>query len=183
MKQKSLVIVTMGLCWIGAASLAFCADVAGTVLSDQGDPVPTVRIIAQAPAGKIVNQAVSDANGKYQITGLDPGTYTYTLDPLQTRFKGGTAVSYLSSKGLTINWKVALSKPALALASEGTETAQAGDPFGFSDTEFASLVLGGAGVVGAGVVGGYGAAGGFSSSSNNSGSGGFTSTGPASPAQ
>jgi hypothetical protein len=162
MLHKSWIMMAIGVFLLSTASLAFCADIVGTVLSDRGDPVQAVRIIAQTLAGKIVKQAVPDGSGKYQITGLDPGTYTYALDPLQTGFKGGTVVSYLGSKGMTINWKVSGSTPAIAFASEGTEVAQAGDPFGFSDREFASIVVLGASVAGGAAVLGYGAAGGFS---------------------
>ncbi len=147
---------------LATASLALCADIGGTVSDTQGNPVQGVQITAQTPAGKVVAQAVTRANGKYQIGGLDPGTYDYALNPLQTGFKAGTAVSDLGPKGLTINWKLSGTAPAIALASEGTEVALAGDPFGFSPLAFTALVgLGVAGIA-AGVVGGYGAAGGFS---------------------
>jgi hypothetical protein len=149
---------------VAAASMALCADIVGTVLDTHGKPVQGIQITAGGPAGKMVAQAVTSAVGKYHLSSLDPGTYDYVLNPLQTGFKGGTAVSYLGIKGLTIDWKVSAKAPAIALASVGTEVPLAGDPFGFSAGEFASLVVLAAGGVAAGVVGGYGAAGGFSSS-------------------
>ena len=162
---KIAVTAITALLVLATASLALCADIVGTVSDTQGNPIPGIQITAQTPTGNVVSQGLTGANGKYQISGLDPGTYNYVLNPLQTGFKGGTAVSDLNSKGLTIDWKLSPTAPAIAMASEGTEVAMAGDPFGFSAGEFAALVgLTVAGVAG-GVVGGYGAAGGFSSSS------------------
>jgi Carboxypeptidase regulatory-like domain len=162
MIRKLAVTAITALLAVTTASLALGADVVGTVSDTQGNPVQGVQITAQTPAGNVVAQALTSANGKYQISGVAPGTYDYALNPLQTGFKAGTAVSDLGPKGLTINWKLSPTAPAIALASEGTEVALAGDPFGYSPEEFAALVgLGVAGIA-AGVVGGYGAAGGFS---------------------
>ena len=152
---------TIGLLVLATASMALCADIVGTVSDTQGNPIQGVQITAQTRAGNVVGQAFSGANGKYQITGIDPGTYDYLLNPLNTGFKAGSGVSALNSKGLTINWKLSPTAPALALASEGTEVALAGDPFGFSASEFASLLVLTAGGVAASAVGGYAAPGGF----------------------
>ncbi len=164
MMQKLTAAAVTALFVLATASLALCADIVGTVSDAQGNPVQGVQITAQTPTGKVVAQALASANGKYQIRGLNAGTYDCALNPLQTGFKAGTAVSDLGPKGLTINWKLSPTAPAIALASEGTEVALAGDPFGYSAGEFAALVVLAAGGVAAGVVGGYGAAGGFSSS-------------------
>jgi hypothetical protein len=164
MGKKAVTAITAWFV-LASATLAFCADVVGTVSDAQGNPIPRVQITAQTPTGNVVSQGLTGANGKYQINGLNPGTYDYVLNPLKTGFKGGTAVSNLDAKGLTINWKLSPTAPPIAMASEGTDVAMAGDPFGYSAGEFASLVVLAAGGVAAGVVGGYGAAGGFSSNS------------------
>ncbi len=165
MTQRLAATAIIALFVLAPASLALCADIAGTVSDSQGNPVRGVQITVQAPAGHMVAQAVTSADGKYQISGLNPGTYDYALNPLQTGFKAGTAISFLSFKGLTINWKLSSKAPAIALASEGTEVALEGDPFGMTWPEFVGLVGGTIGAVAGGVVGGYAAAGGFSSSS------------------
>ncbi|MBF6571120.1 MAG: carboxypeptidase regulatory-like domain-containing protein [Candidatus Binataceae bacterium] len=163
MRKLAITAIT-ALFVLANASLALCAEIVGTVSDTQGNPVQGVQITAQTSAGRVVGQAFSSANGKYQITQINPGTYDFLLNPLQSGFKAGSGVADLNSKGLTINWKLSPTAPALALASEGTEVALAGDPFGYSAGEFAALLVLAAGGVAAGVVGGYGAAGGFSSS-------------------
>lgn len=143
----------------------FCADVVGSVSDTQAHPVVNVKISVRNTAGQVVGQAQTDAEGHYQIAGLASGTYKYVLDAGTSGFKGGEAVAYLGPKGLTINWKLSPTGPAIALASEGTAIAMAGDPFGFSPLGFAGLVAGGVLVVAGGTIGGYAAAGGFSGSS------------------
>ena len=161
MKRLIVTILGIGFSFFIAVS-AICADVSGVVMDSQGHPVNGVKIAVQDPAGKFLNQAITDSKGHYAINGLSPGTYDYILEPLATGFKGGNAVSYLDSKGLTINWKVSNTGDAVALATEGGQQTLAGDPFGLSMGEFASVVVLGTAGVAAGVVGGYGAAGGFS---------------------
>jgi hypothetical protein len=167
MKQIVLT-VGLGLAFVLAASSAFCAEVVGTITDLQGHPVSGVKIGAQNSAGKVVGQAIANANGHYAIGELSPNTYNYTLDPLATGFKGGSAVSYLDSSGLIVDWKVSNTNDATALARQGNKQVLAGDPFGLSMEEFTSVVVLGTAAIAAGVVGGYGAAGGFSSSPSGS---------------
>jgi len=164
--RKLAVAAITALFVLATASLALCADIVGTVSDTQGNPVAGVQIAAQTVAGKVVAQVLTQADGKYKIPGLDTGTYDCKLNPLKTGFKGGNASAQLGSKGLTINWKLSPTAPAIALAGEGTEVALAGDPFGMTWPEFVGVVGGTVGTVAAGVVGGYGAAGGFSDNSH-----------------
>src|SRR6266851_7495823 len=142
--------------------VAVCASVVGIISDTKDHPVNAVEIAAQNSAGKVFGRAKSDLQGHYQITGLAPGTYQFVLNPLATGLKGGSGVSYLDPKGLTINWKASAHAMALAMANPGIPGQIAGDPFGYSPGEFAALVTLGAGVIAAAVIGGYGAAGGFS---------------------
>jgi hypothetical protein len=116
----------------------------------------------------VAGRAVTDASGKYWITGLKSDTYHYVLDPLQSGYKGGNAVSYLDSEGLTLDWKISRTAQAIALASPGSsELGFARDPFGLTAGQFAGVVLAGASVLSGVVVGGVSAAGGFGSSSSS----------------
>ncbi|MBF6569640.1 MAG: carboxypeptidase regulatory-like domain-containing protein [Candidatus Binataceae bacterium] len=163
MTRKLLGTMIASLFLLATATPVLCADVVGMVSDLRGNPVPGVQIAAKTVAGKVVERALTTADGKYKLPGLDTGTYDYELNPLQTGFKGGDAVSYLDSKGITINWKLSDASNAVALATQGAGETLAGDPFGLTMGEFASVVVLGTAAAAAGAVGGYGAAGGFSS--------------------
>ena len=167
--MKRLIVFTVGsgLLFLITGSAAFCAEVTGVISDLQGHPVSGVQIVVKDLAGKLSGQALADAKGHYAISGLSPNTYNYVLDPLTTRFKGGSVVAALDANGLTIDWKVSDLNSALALAKQGSAAVLAGDPFGLSMDEFAGVVLLGTAVVAGGVIGGYAAAGGFSSSSSS----------------
>ena len=145
---------------------AFCADVVGVVTDSQGQPIANIRIIARNMSNNASSEARSKANGRYQIPRLLPGVYKYTLDPGASGFKGSDAVSYLGSKGLTIDWQLSATNEAIALASDGAGSMLAGDPYGFTEQEYATIVAGSAALVTGGVLGGLAASGEFSGSSS-----------------
>jgi Carboxypeptidase regulatory-like domain len=166
--RKLLAMTGAGL-FLATASVALCADIVGRVSDLNDAPMQGVQIVVKDAGSKTLAKVATDGHGRYQITGLTPGSYDYVLDPLGTSFKGGTAAAYLDDKGLTINWKVSASNPAVALATEGTGNAfVAGDPFGLSSKAFTAAVASGVGLVAGGVIGGYAAAGGFSGPSSPS---------------
>jgi hypothetical protein len=156
--------LALGLMVLGFTSQpAWCASVVGAVADAQGHPVANVLIKVQNPAGKLISQATTDLKGQYKIAGLTPGKYEYLLDPGTTGFKPGSAVSYLDTNGMTINWKLSPNASAIALANQGTQVALAGDPLGMTWPGFLgfdALVAAGLG----GTIGGVAAVGGFSSS-------------------
>ena len=59
----------------GSASVALCADVSGTVSDAVGKAVAQIKLSATDSSGKSAGSALTDVSGKYQITGLAPGTY------------------------------------------------------------------------------------------------------------
>jgi Carboxypeptidase regulatory-like domain len=145
---------------------AFCAEIVGVITDSQGQGIANVRIIAMNMSNNASSETHSKANGRYQITGLPPGVYKYTVDPGASGFKGGDAVSYLGGKGLTIDWQLSATNGAIALASDGAGTMLANDPYGFTEQEYATIVMGSAALVTGGVVGGLAASGQFSGSSS-----------------
>jgi hypothetical protein len=167
MRALSLLVLGIAFTWALAVQEALCADVAGLVADGQGRPVAGVRIVVKNVQNKVSKEAPSNSDGRYQVTGLKPGVYTYILDPAGSGFKGGDAVSYLGSKGLTIDWHLSTSSSAIALASDATGSLAAGDPYGFTDQEYTGVVLGSAGLVAGGVAGGLAASGAFSGSSSS----------------
>ena len=149
------VVAAVALLCALARGNALCAEVAGTVVDRQGNDVGSITIIAADPTtGKIMGEAVTNASGKYQIAGLGPGTYDFSLDPGTTRFMGGKAVSYVSEDGLTIDWKVSKGAAAIALATPGIG--------GLAGANTALAVFGAGIVLLGGIFGGLAAAGAFS---------------------
>lgn len=171
--MRRLVLVAFGvaaLSILGAQPVP-CADLAGSVVDTQGHPVAGAKILIKNLTNSVLSETHSNGNGRYQVTGIAPGSYQYILFPVSS-FKGGDAVSYLSDKGLTIDWHVSDAAPAIAFASIGagssnTAPLAADDPYGFSDEEYTAILVGSVALVGGGVVGGLAAAGEFSGSSSN----------------
>jgi len=151
---------------VAGASRGSCAEVVGAVVNLAGGPVSGAVITAKDSSGKLLGQALSNAQGHYELVGLAPGQYSYFLKVNQLGFKDGSAVAVLGTKGLTMDWKVSSQDPAVAMATEGisVETASAGDPFGLTWAQLAGLAA--IPVVAGGVIGGYAAAGGFNGASH-----------------
>jgi len=163
MKKARLTVLGSVALSLVAAQRGFCADVAGLVTDTQARPVAKVTVLVTDGSGKLVREGHSTADGRYRITGLAVGNYNYVVDPAAEGFQGGGVAGYLGPKGLTIDWQLAATTPALALATEGSATELAGDPFGMSALAFTGAVAAGVAVVSGGVVGGLAAAGGFNS--------------------
>jgi Carboxypeptidase regulatory-like domain len=145
---------------VGLASPALCADLIGRVVDVQRHPVEGIKILVELPNGKTIAETVTDAKGTYRLENLAPGTYHLVLNPGATGFKGQTVVAYVGPKGLTVDWAVSRTAPAVAVAAPGVDQQLANaDPFGMSWTTF-GYVLGGLAV--AGGLGGAAAAGAFS---------------------
>jgi hypothetical protein len=149
----------MGLSLALAATTAYCANVAGTVLNSDRKPVQGLRANVLDKNGTVMGGAVSGAKGEYIIQGLADGAYRFALDTKMTNYQAGEpVVGIVTAKGLTLNWVVSPTAPPIALAQPGLGSVLAGDPFGMSMLAFSGLVTG---VVGAGVVGGLAASGGI----------------------
>jgi hypothetical protein len=159
--KKRISILVAGLSLLfGGLSPALCANLTGVVTNLQGQPVSGMQIVVQNPAKQVLGKAITNASGHYEVGSLSPNTYAYTLNPMNTGYKGGSAISYCGSKGLIINWKVSNNRGALAMAAPGGTG-------GLTGWEVASTVVLGAAVLGGAAVGAYGAAGGFSGNSNS----------------
>lgn len=99
------------------------SKIVGTVVDAQGSPVAGVRVIAKDPSGKVIAEAVANAEGQYTLEGLPPGQYNLVLEPANTGFQGETVAASLAEEGLTVNWVVSTGAPAVAFASSGIATA------------------------------------------------------------
>ncbi len=117
MKNGAVLVALVFFGGISAAALA--AEVGGTVLDLQGQPVTGVRIIAKDSGGQVLGAASTSPKGVYNIQGLQPGNYNFTLDPGPSRFQGVTVASFVSKDGLCVNWGVSTNSPAIATAEPG----------------------------------------------------------------
>jgi hypothetical protein len=107
------------------------STIVGSVVNNQNSPVPGIKILAKDSSGKILGEAVTDAEGNYNLKNLRIGQYQLTLDPLKSPFQGETVVTALGPEGLTVDWIV--SKSAKAIASATLGIASSG-PVAFGDT-------------------------------------------------
>lgn len=119
MKKTLSVILALG--FVGGMSFAaMAASVGGTVAASQGQPVSGIQIIAKDANGKLVGQGAPGSSGVYDIKGLDPGNYNFTLDPGSSGYQGQTVASYVGPDGICLNWGVSTTSPAVATAQPGS---------------------------------------------------------------
>jgi hypothetical protein len=127
----ALLTFTMSGPWQALAQQG-TSTIVGIVVNNQKSPVPGIKILAKDSSGKkILGEALTDAEGNYQLKNLSTGQYQLTLDPLKSPFQGETVVAALGSEGLTVDWIV--SKSAKAIASATLGIASSGS-FAFADT-------------------------------------------------
>jgi len=126
----ALLTFTVGGPWQALAQRG-TSTIVGIVVNNQESPVPGIKILAKDSSGKILGEALTDADGNYQLKNLSIGQYQLTLDPVKSAFQGETVVAALGSQGLTVDWIV--SKSAKAIASAILGIASSG-PFAFADT-------------------------------------------------
>jgi len=92
----------------------------GMVRNNQNQPVSGLKVIAKVSSGQVVSEGTTDGLGRYAVQNLPAGRYQLTLDPANSPYKGQTVVSAVGTEGLTVNWLVSESAPALAMATPGT---------------------------------------------------------------
>jgi hypothetical protein len=132
----------------GMSATAMAASVGGTVASSQAQPLTGVQVIAKDASGHVVGQGAPGSGGVYDIQGLQPGNYNFTLDPGSSGYQGQTVASYVGADGICLNWGVSTTSPAVASAQPGATCQLAAGGY---DT--AEMVGAGAGVLGAGAIG------------------------------
>ena len=113
-KLFSSVLIISLVC--GSPSIGFSQQrgaIGGMVFTEAGAPSAGVGILVNTAAGETVTRAITDQSGAYLIQDLPLGQYNMTLDPLMTNVKGDTIVADLGAEGLTVNWTVSASAPAL----------------------------------------------------------------------
>jgi len=145
---KSWSVLLSVIFFVSVSSAAFAASVGGTVASSQGQPLSGVQVIVKDASGHLVGQGAPGSGGVYDIQGLQPGNYNFTLDPGSSGYQGQTVASYVGADGICLNWGVSTTSPAVASAQPGATCQLAAGGY---DT--AEIVGAGAGVLGAGAIG------------------------------
>lgn len=84
------------------------AQIMGTVLDAQGNPIKAAEVAIQDPqTGDILAQAVTNAKGEYEIYGLAPGCYNLRLDSITPGMERNTVtVTVGAEEWLTVSWLV-----------------------------------------------------------------------------
>jgi hypothetical protein len=139
----------------------------GMVRNNENQPVSGLKILAKVSSGQIVSEGTTDALGRYAVQNLPAGRYQLTLDTANSPYKGQTVVSAVGNEGLTVNWLVSQSAPALAMATPGTTPGTAPDSgkkdddskglFGLSPLATGGVIFLGGSAVLLGVAAGLGA--------------------------
>jgi Carboxypeptidase regulatory-like domain len=145
---KSWSVLLSVIFFVSVSSAAFAASVGGTVASSQGQPLSGVPVIVKDASGHVIGQGAPGSGGVYDIQGLQPGNYNFTLDPGSSGYQGQTVASYVGADGICLNWGVSTTSPAVASAQPGATCQLAAGGY---DT--AEIVGAGAGVLGAGAIG------------------------------
>jgi hypothetical protein len=107
------------------ANPAFCTDLVGTVADGEGQAVQGAQVVAHSSDGSVTQTATTNANGQYQIGGLDPGQYFITLQASGIGSQAQTVASYLGNSGLTVNWSVQPGATPIAAAQPGIQLTSA----------------------------------------------------------
>ena len=110
----------------GMSAAAMAASVGGTVAGSQGQSVSGIEVIVKDASGKVVGQGAPGGSGMYDISGLQPGNYNFTLDPGSSGYQGQTVASYVGPDGICLNWGVSSTSPAVATAQPGSTCGAAG---------------------------------------------------------
>jgi hypothetical protein len=125
---KSWSVLLSVIFFVSVSSAAFAASVGGTVASSQGQPLSGVQVIVKDASGHVIGQGAPGSGGVYDIQGLQPGNYNFTLDPGSSGYQGQTVASYVGPDGICLNWGVSTTSPAVATAQPGTTCDPAAAP-------------------------------------------------------
>lgn len=129
----SLMMPAMVLGETGSAALV------GMVRNSQNQPVSGLKVLAKLSSGQIISQGTTDNLGRYAVQNLSAGRYQLTLNTANSPYKGQTVVSAVGDNGLTVNWLVSQSAPALAMATPGTNPDPPAPPPATNDSHLGGL--------------------------------------------
>jgi Carboxypeptidase regulatory-like domain len=118
--RKSWSVLLAVILIVKMSAAASAASVGGTMASSQGQPLTGVQVIVKDASGHVIGQGAPGSGGGYNIQGLQPGNYNFTLDPGSSGYQGQTVASYVGPDGICLNWGLSTTSPAVATAQPGT---------------------------------------------------------------
>ena len=118
MKKSCSLLLALGFV-VCLSAAAMAAAVGGTVAGSQGQPLTGVQVIVKDASGKVIGTGAPGSGGVYDVSGLQPGNYNFTLDPGSSGYQGQTVASYVGPDGICLNWGVSTTSPAVATAQPG----------------------------------------------------------------
>jgi hypothetical protein len=118
--RKSWSVLLTVILIVKMSAAASAASVGGTMASSQGQPLTGVQVIVKDASGHMIGQGAPGSGGGYNIQGLQPGNYNFTLDPGSSGYQGQTVASYVGPDGICLNWGLSTTSPAVATAQPGT---------------------------------------------------------------
>ena len=115
---------------VEAQGVGASGDIRGTVTDPTGGVIPKATIVAEDNGKGLRRTAVTDDNGQYEITGLQPGTYSITarISGFQSEIVKDVTVSVGQTVFLDLHMKI----------SAGTETVEVSSEPPVVDTQRAS---------------------------------------------
>ena len=118
--RKSWSVLLAVIFIVKMSAVASAASVGGSMASSQGQPLTGVQVIVKDASGHVIGQGAPGSGGGYNIQGLQPGNYNFTLDPGSSGYQGQTVASYVGPDGICLNWGLSTTSPAVATAQPGT---------------------------------------------------------------
>src|ERR1700752_3284870 len=117
--RKSWSVLLAVILIVNMSATASAASVGGTMASSQGQPLTGVQVIVKDASGHVIGQGAPGSGGVYDIQGLQPGNYNFTLDPGSSGYQGQTVASYVGPDGICLNWGLSTTSPAVATGQPG----------------------------------------------------------------
>lgn len=79
-------LFTVSLLFLSAPGIEAQGQITGTILEEDGSPLPTANVLLLHPAdSSVVKGAVTDNSGVYQLTGITPGPYLLSVSMIGFR--------------------------------------------------------------------------------------------------
>ena len=147
-KAKNVLITLLIASYLSATNFAFGMQILGTVVGPHQQAIANAKLQVVNSTGRVVATVVTDLKGSYKLSGLANATYTVTIDPSGTPYKGNQVIGDLQTNDLCLDWTLSSNIPAQSTQRPAENGVC--DPVWWDSTA-ALAVLGGLALLGAGI--------------------------------